>query len=212
MKTIKKQCSVVLLPTEDYKNKDRTVVTLSNIPTEIKNYFLPQNYHLYVLSDEDIKDDWYYHTNLKQIFHRNNSHIDWLASRKVIATTDTSLVPNKPNGQTFTKLLPKPTDEFIQQFVSKGCPEKIEVEYESKFIDEKGNKAERLNGNSQHIISLKINQDNTINCSFIEDGWDVFFEKMNKTFDNLDFSTAGNYIAAIKKYVKREKYSPPVKK
>lgn len=60
-------------------------------------------FHYYV-SDGNIGNEYYYHINLKQILHRNNSHIDYLASKKAIAT-------NNPNID-----IPKVVDEVERLF------------------------------------------------------------------------------------------------
>lgn len=42
--------------------------------------------------------------------------------------------------------------------------------------------------------------------------WEEFLEEFDKTTDNLDRAHIGNYMAAFKKYVKREKFNPSTKK
>jgi hypothetical protein len=42
----------------------------------------------YYVNDGGVGDEYYYHINLKQILHSNNRHIDYLASKKIIATNN----------------------------------------------------------------------------------------------------------------------------
>jgi len=110
--------------------------------------------HLYILSDEEIKEgDWIYHTlddkpikatdewfingikNLKKDLERTREH----GYKKVIATTDKSLEENigwiriKKEKREIFQPLPQPSQSFIKKFVTEynkgNIIEEIMVEY-----------------------------------------------------------------------------------
>lgn len=45
----------------------------------------------YYVNNDKIENEYYYNTTLNNILHRNSSHIDWLSSRKIIATNDPNI-------------------------------------------------------------------------------------------------------------------------
>lgn len=137
-----KKCPVVMLPTNEKAiinlNEYRKDVPTLNHSKEISNYetnpyqlirdrgYQPQ--HLYILSDEEIKEgDWCYHSGrgiITQWFNRPGSYKEKDALRKIIATTDNSLG------------LPQPSQSFIEKYVeeyNKGnIITEVMVEYEIK--------------------------------------------------------------------------------
>lgn len=118
---------LLLLETEDGQTKDRNVITLSNIETPIKGFKLPRNYHMYVLSDEPIlKGDWIY----DKVFGIIQAELDGAAKswKKIIATTDTSLVIEIGQDTIFSSggfeekhpiydSLPELSSDFIKYFI-----------------------------------------------------------------------------------------------
>lgn len=187
-----------------FKNENGVVSILNDEEDIIKAnaYFRAEPQYLYYLSDEGIKEgDWVLDSTNKHrkvIGFRDGrlllEGINFLSilsnsCKKIIATTNPDLkfkayskISNKNEDFTYCR----PTDEFIQQWIAKGTPEEIEVEYE---VDTKGhlvpeNIQELLdNFPNEFKAVLKINQDNTINCSFstasLEDDWDSMFSKMS---------------------------------
>lgn len=117
--------------------------------------------HIYILSDEDIKEgDWYIHFNTytkeSSLFKSddkfnegNNPNIidkrDFVYeywNKKIIATTDTSLKIHHFNKGVFKNLeylLPQPSQEFIEKYIeeyNKGnVISSVEVEYEVDKYD-----------------------------------------------------------------------------
>ena len=84
--------------------------------------------HLYIISDDEIKEgDWFIHhsheiTTLLKAIEINNRIIDNQGTscskdycKKIIATTDTSLMIGFSNKKLNSDYLPQPTIEFIQQ-------------------------------------------------------------------------------------------------
>ncbi len=137
---------------------------------------IPQ--HLYILSDEEIKEgDWFLEPNVDIRPSQYKSGMTLTKDdRKIIATTDTSLLIEEKdklhtvNGDNYIKL-PKPTNQFIQQWIDNGYPEFINVDYESycTYGDNCPSKGAYLKQDLCNIeYKLKISSDNTINCSFIE--------------------------------------------
>ena len=115
--------------------------------------------HLYLLSDDEIKEgDWYCFLlhkggyNIKQYIseqHFNESSCISLANlkaKKIIATTDTELKFNLITGMEIDKNwkeilkseLPRPSDEFIQFYIheynTENKIEKVRVEYINPFV------------------------------------------------------------------------------
>lgn len=96
--------------------------------------------HLYILSDEDIKEGDWVECN-KQIY-QHNSRAYSTAEKKIIATTDTSLLSNKVLryregnlGEATDYLpLPQPSQSFIEKYIEKYNKGKritgVMVEYE----------------------------------------------------------------------------------
>ena len=107
-------------------------------------------YHLYILSDDEIKEgDWYYIPRTNSVNQCQNDPTELnlerrFGIRKVIATTDSSLEINSnfdynqllPNKNNFRFYLPQPSQAFVKKFVeeyNKGNAIKdVSVEYEIK--------------------------------------------------------------------------------
>lgn len=173
-----KKCKVVMLPTNE--NVENCLLT-SVIPGKIffeKSYMTQsylkytnkKSYHLYILSDEEIKEnDWFYDSDNgvnNGIYMHVRGHIT-KTSKKIIATTDKSLT--KTSFKVFSNLqshqLPQPSQSFIEKWVeefNKGnVIEEVMVEYE---------RDEEIDGYGYDI--LKVNpKDNTITIRKIKDSW-----------------------------------------
>lgn len=191
-----KKAKVVMLPT---KNKSKLVLSVATkrldlIPYELE---LNDNYnnkpqHIYILSDDEIKDkDWF--INNDGLWQCNNGIIPTgLNPRKIIATTDKSLTINSyDENNEFTGFiyLPQPSESFIQKYIesyNKGeIIADVLVEYEEilKCLYEIPQSCEnsecRVLNKCRNEVKLqnlnyilKINpKDNTITIKKVKDSW-----------------------------------------
>jgi hypothetical protein len=146
-------------------------------------------FHLYVLSDDEIKEgDWFIHCNriLKAeksrekdcVSFNNNSNVARNNCKKIIATTDTDITNDfSTSGVLF---VPQIQQSFIEPFITnynKGnVITEVIVEYEDiiKCEYNYNSKGERIGipKNKKVGITIKINPDNTIIISSIKDSWD----------------------------------------
>jgi hypothetical protein len=192
-----KRANVIMLLTENLSPINLCALNLhnSNIfnhPTNSKSQ------HLYIISDDEIKKgDWYINTNLNTVIQcKDLSTIKNKPLRKkIIATTDTSLIYNRKqlydNGlldkdeQCFYKELPQPSQQFIEKYIesyNKGeVITDVLVEYE-KVVEMRQGYPKPSTANSKtewnydKIISynLKVNpKDNTITIKKLKDSWNL---------------------------------------
>lgn len=157
----KRKCQVVLLSTSQqplYNN----IVTSPRYPNMIQKFGSFENsypdeckvHHLYITSDEEIKeDDWYIGDN---IIYNLVTKTNGMNPQKIISTTNPTLN------------LPQPSKSFIDKYIeeyNEGNPiTEVMVEYETKNIsDDEGF------FNVKDI--LKVNSDNTINIKSIKNSW-----------------------------------------
>jgi hypothetical protein len=200
-----KKCKVIMLPTDGKAilglglSKQGMLIHYGNtINIENDQYF--QKQHLYILSDDEIKDNDYYieenhtfQTNCN--FVRLNMNKDIL---KVIASTDSSLTVKDTTkevyGKSPNKLLPSIPQSFIDLYVSefnKGNKiEEVMVEYDEHIesacicdTQEKLTKCIHYGGGENCMRRfddgkfwhkwdmLKLNSGNTINIRLIKDSW-----------------------------------------
>lgn len=214
-----KNHQVVILPTE-------TKSKLYQLLTDKKLYIgdnIPQsdsqrpNQHLYILSDEEIKEgDWYIGERntgpqllqckeIKEgmVIPTESSKYPYNIGecKKVIATTDSSLTQlvQTLHGKAFvSKELPRPSDAFVQKLVeecNKGnVITEVLVEYEG---------IEWLDRPLEYFI--KTAPDNTITIKPVEKTWDDIFKNfqqlLNKTTQEVNFKTwlQNNYQVPKKK-------------
>ena len=129
---------------------------------------------LYFLYDEEIKEgDWFYDTRDKII--SNKCLQVTMFSKKIIATTDTSLkiiLNNYQDGpityNKFEKSLPQPSKTFIESYIkayNEGNPiTEVMIEYNEfyELNDPTGKYTER---------ELKVKPDNTISIKKVKDSW-----------------------------------------
>ena len=191
---MKKSAQVVMLSTNEKGNgsicKD---ISRNNQPLQIINSkkeseYLSKHgfeqYNLYFLSDEEIKEgDWVCNIQRPYIKQCQDIDVDYYNKRndvfkKIIATTDSSLVYNHKElhevqavimESSYHKSLPQPSQDFLKVFVeeyNKGnVITEVMVEYE---WNKTGRKIRKLDV-FDHI--LKINPDNTININMPKDSW-----------------------------------------
>ena len=138
-----KRAQVIMLPTE---NRETSIIMLGVVPNysvltktilEDKEDWMrfgkPQ--HLYILSDDEIKEGDWYLDNIPEYYTIQQAKNDWCLTKdhkKIIATTDTSLMYEKNLGyltinpntldeyrvlQTETIKLPQPSQQFIGKYI-----------------------------------------------------------------------------------------------
>lgn len=158
------------------------------------NSSIPQ--HLYIISDDKIKDgDWYYNNLYKEIYKCNNKEKyrteNYLSNpiaekhrnKKIIATTDTSLTIGMTEGNVYYISLPQPSQQFITKY--------IEAYNKSEVITDVLVK-QRLSFDAWHRIAeeeLLINpKDNTITIKKLKDSWnrEELLEYMWKAYKEAD--------------------------
>jgi len=159
-----KTCNVIILPTDGksdiYFNYLVLSLSLHGNIAQNDGDKVPQ--HLYITSDEEIKErDWYWNNTRESVVQCKYSRVE-LSSKdvKIIATTDPSLnLPQIP--QSFISL-------YIEEYNAGRKIEKIWVEYHHDYI---GKCIPDEEGCHCYNNSLKINPDNTISIEPIKDSW-----------------------------------------
>lgn len=190
-----KKARVIMLPTSQKINRGIWLRKKNSFddPYLFFNMIVPPTQsnecyqHLYIISDEKPKaGDWYYiyikglHSN-PQINQLLKSDIEsglyekWKADcKKIIATTDTSLIFKKgysvSQGE-YNESFPQPSKEFIKKYVdsyNKGeVITDILVEYENYILNQS-----RIGLANVTLQRLKINsKDNTITVKKLKDSW-----------------------------------------
>jgi len=203
---MKKKCKVVMLATElglpTYSNKVSKIRLDNNGVLSFEPYIQGLYYsglvhtyqHLYILSDDEIKEgDWFYQNHDKQI-HQCLTKSDYFIvavkpsdypieiCKKIIATTDSSLtnVYNKDTVKEFEILTPSIPQSFIDKYVSEynkgNVITEVLVEYINNYDD-----VERLSD----FEEPKLNPDNTNNIKTVKDSWtkEEVIELMSKSFN-----------------------------
>lgn len=181
------ECQVVMLPTEDKtklftsKRDDKLHYHFKgNTPNSVKSY-----QHLYVTSDEEIKEGDHYlikddQFTMKaigdQIILDNLNKID---ARKIIATTSDKFdLINKGLDRSKDIIFPRISQSFIEQYCKEGGINKVLVEYENNPI---------YTGDGCHEDNWerKVNSHNKITIYPIKDSW--IREEVEKEI--IDFAT-----------------------
>jgi len=192
MLTIEKESDIVLVNTITLKK------SISIYPEQLKGFIErgSKYQHLYFLSDDEIKEgDWVFRSDLNIVFKTDFatkayiSHPNIMGTegvmikycKKIIASTD-ELSDGTGLG---IRLLPRPSNSFIQKYVeeyNKGnIITEVMVEYEQKYETTQ----EGLAGFPEDTITwwvdkLKTKPDNTIIISSVEETWDDLAEKFSK--------------------------------
>jgi len=192
---MKKPAQVVMLPTNEKAGAVDILIHSNKLSIESPNFHHYNPQHLYILSDEEIKEgDWYYDPYNKQIIKSPYNHfpLEFGECKKIIATTDKSIIlPERFPSFTY---LPQPPQSFIEHFVAEynkgNIITDVMVEYEN--IDMDFDPTEQ-NGIKWQTI-LKINSDNTINISIPKDSWSR--DEVKQLFDKWnDIVYKGYYVA-----------------
>jgi hypothetical protein len=118
-----KRARVILLLTEDkHSQLEIDDLSVNKLSYESKQYFHKHPQHLYIISDDEIKDGDYW-INLDNNIINNNISIANFANnapscKKIIATTDTSLkVITGIVGSSLGISLPQPSRQFIEKYI-----------------------------------------------------------------------------------------------
>ena len=168
------ECDVVMLPTNKESIICASVIGLHITESMISNVPAFSNQHLYILSNDEIKESDYQicidpnnpHYNL--ISQKPNNAVNSGAYKKIIATTDNSLwlhddtVPY-PKTKTLTQIPQSFIEHFINEYNKGNVVDKVLVEVEEKqhFEPNKEKRKDKLNG-VYYKYHLKLNQSNEI--------------------------------------------------
>lgn len=149
--------------------------------------------HLYITSDEEIKEgDWCYSEGINFIFQALAFPLSAKDTKKIIATTDTSLNHQWNNDKTtmIQGYIPQPSQQFIEKYIEKynkgNVITDVLVEYEEVKIIV--NPIINEGFNYSFIEQLKVNpKDNTITIKKVKDSWnrDELYEIINQFSKDL---------------------------
>lgn len=200
------KAEIVMLGTDKVTNiqLDKDYNTLSTISRQIRNSQDYQGQHLYIISNEEIKEgDWY--CSLAGIVSQHNgTEVLPEGWKKIIATTNESLhipfvTPGNEELEVYEyTILPKPSDSFIKKYIEEYNASrtilKVLVEYEKVYP-----KHFTYNPSENIIINLKVDSNNTITIKRIEpklytrEEVEIF---LNQLYSDVttDSTYNGNYI------------------
>lgn len=179
LSAMKPRCKVVMLPTTSISQVILTsskdlLYFVKNNKSKYVNY---HNQHLYILSDEEIKEgDWYYNYDynyIKQclemdkeliknaLFYELGSTVfDYSKDcKKIIASTDKSLG------------LLEIEQDFIKEYCEKGGIDEVMVDFDNICKDEIQKKV-CYNCKEDCNLVPKISPNNTITITPVKDSWD----------------------------------------
>lgn len=175
------QLSKIWLTIENGKlNNDHTI--------QCSNSDAQKQQHLYILSDEEIKDDnWYFAVLHNHVWQALKGFIKSTMTNpkseyKVIALTDSFLIVDAVFDYThYNKFIPSPSQSFIDKYVTEynngNIITDVMVEYErsvreKKLLDSMINSYSYTNNEIIITPILKVNsKDNTITIKKIKDSW-----------------------------------------
>lgn len=167
-----KKCKVVMLPTEE----ETTIIQcIKNTPTGRNKGFIQYcevtnlnteywtHCHLYILSNEDIKEgDWIL---VGKTVIQASEPYKMEEVQKIIATTDKSLKIESEldayyrNGIGGAKSIPRPSNEFLKKYYELGDIDEVLVEYNKHFDEDWSD----ISGAFEiEYESLRVAPDNTI--------------------------------------------------
>lgn len=218
-----KKCQIVMLPINE--KAENCLVMEYNGDLYFTKQLLTESYrkeariatyHLYILSDEEIKEgDWYLlvpEDQVKQAKINIAPHRDF---KKIIATTDSSLLLENEeviaraagfkSSITIWDTLPQPSQSFLEVFVreyNKGnVIKEVMVEYKEEDWTGEG-EIDR----SYYKTKLKVNpKDNTITIKRVKESWNrEEVEKLVKEAFEGGYCSALNNSKAIKGITSKE--------
>ena len=181
-KEMKKQIKAVMLPTEDRTSKiwfDNDIKELLFDPIGVMNC---NPLYLYITVSQDVEPikegDWVIETQEGQspaAVQITNIEYELATDiqRKIIATTDPKLTIDQIEPYTlkhpFRKHIPQVPQSFLKEWVANPDGEYV-VEYEVYSTSNSGNTGRIIDeGFHGDLIKLKLNQDNTVNITSIEE-------------------------------------------
>lgn len=152
-----------------------------NLLANLPRVFRGTKFHLYITSNDEIKgDDWCYHLPSKTIVKYPNGGFPKGHSKKITATTDSSLKINTDyKGRrtedetkiTYSESLPQLPQSFIDMFVLEynggNIVGTVELEYKELLGDE-GIIAHAFKADE---YKLKISKDNTVIFKQFKESW-----------------------------------------
>ena len=210
MSTFKKG-KMVILPTNQqtkylmvYSDVEKTKGKL--ILNGLKNDEYKEYQHLYIISDDEIKEgDYYIIDDIPELLKNNGLKFIDDYCKKVIATTDTSLYTHQKETVSLPErvfYLPQPSQQFIEKYIeeyNKGnMITDVLVEYELKITHDG-----RINNNTKMWEELKINpKDNTITIKKIKDNYSR--EEVDRMLDEQASRTTAEMMEKFKDYKSRE--------
>jgi len=188
-----KRAQVVMLPANN-----RSIIAINDMSgliydktqfVKIDQHIIPQ--HLYIISDDEIKEGEYYYNNLyndirqcssKEKYQTEryiNNPLEKNRNKKIIATTNTSLKIDNPNydiGKLAYITLPQPSQQFITKYIesyNKGeVITDVLVEYLNELADFQNTFNTHTNQFNLKNNVLKVNpKDNTITIKKLKDNW-----------------------------------------
>ena len=171
---MKKRAKVHLLPTEP-SSAETCIGVRGNIMAyhlAIHHLALSKFYHIYITTDDEIKEGDWLIWNDKVYKHSKTSFtgIDFSDCKKIIATTDPELhntrlkdcPVNPEDNMVSVRGVAKPSKEFIEEYCRAGGIDKVDVEYglfhDGNFKDDdethafKATRKPRVNSHNEIII------------------------------------------------------------
>jgi len=175
---MQKKHKVVMLPTKGGKSVDCPMI-LTTDKVELRGLGVGMSFwnnkswtgqHLYILSDEEIKEgDWFVSGNGKLWqYNSSNQTVPDLGSKKVIASTDKSIHGGDNPNVKISQHMPELSEGFIKKYIERynaGNPlTEVMVEYD--FNPTMG----ELQGlSNENIYKLKVRPNNTIITTAVEE-------------------------------------------
>ena len=194
-----KRAKVIMLPTNVLSNISLSNKTNNLVYNNNKHDTLSMftNQHLYIISDDEIKEgDWYINLKYNKIIQKKDALPLKDNCKKIIATTDTSLLNTiytpHISGEISKRMrdlfnLPQPSQQFIEKYIESYNKGKVItdvlVEYEQtklyiepqnyqQYISQPKELQFPITTNVDDIYGLKINsKDNTITIKKLKDSW-----------------------------------------
>ena len=198
MSTFKK-AKVVMIPTEKsslFTHADELLFNKTG-EREVNLEYGTQPQHLYILSDEEIKEGDWFINELNQVWKHNGKVQPYKGSKKIIATTDTSLIKTnhrytirpiyaskfEDNSRVIATvdswdkkelIMPKPSQSFIEKYISEynkgNVITDVLVEYE--YIAGGRTSAAPEVYEKGFGLQLKVSpKDNTITIRPVKNSW-----------------------------------------
>lgn len=164
-----KNCKVVLLPT----NEEAVICGVKELHYRGEHPQIDslQNQHLYVTSDEEIKEYERFLNSRNELCVGRSNYAHPKCDRKIIATTDKSLD------------LPQLSQQFIEKYIEEYNKGNVITEVMVEYIEKIHNLHSGANAQWEEEI-LKVNsKENTITIKKVKDSWNR--EEHSKSLSDL---------------------------